>query len=177
MPDRHTTPPAPKGTEDRGTNTMQNRTGDGNLARRLTAAEKRRDALELRIAGRTYREIADEVGYRSTASAHEAVKKELAAIPRDAAIELRNLELQRLDEAQVAIFKAVRAGNFKAVDRLAKIIDLRAKLTGTYTMPVENDANKDVKVAFAGLMARAATHAAKGEEVADDDDLDTPEPA
>ena len=42
--------------------------------RRINAVEKQRRAVELRLAGRTWQEIADALGYSSHTSAIDAVK-------------------------------------------------------------------------------------------------------
>lgn len=67
-----------------------------------TAAEKRKKALDLRRAGWSFEGIATEVGYANKGSAHRAVKQGIAAITRESATELLELELSRLDRKHVA---------------------------------------------------------------------------
>lgn len=107
--------------------------------RRLAAKEKQRRALELRRAGASYAQIGRVLGYRSTASAHKAVEVALTMTLREPAEAVRQLELERLDEAQRAIWPRVRAGDLEAIDRLCKLMDRRAKLLGL-------DAPKQVEV-------------------------------
>jgi hypothetical protein len=68
--------------------------------RRITATEKRCEALELRKGGATFEQIARAVGYSGRGAACNAVQRELAALPRTPAQELLTLELERLDALQ-----------------------------------------------------------------------------
>lgn len=96
------------------------------------AADRQNEALRLRLARMSYRQIAQRVGYSNPGSAHRAVEKALKSIPRENATALRNLEGETLDAAQLAIMPQVLRGDLVAVDRLLKIIDQRARLFGLY---------------------------------------------
>jgi transposase-like protein len=101
------------------------------LANRIASHERKLQALELRKAGASYSAIAQQVGYRSASGAHAAVKAALKATLREPADDVRNLELERLDAALLAIWRRVTSGDFAAIDRLLGIINSRAKLTGS----------------------------------------------
>jgi hypothetical protein len=80
----------------------------GATARRLRDAERRRIAVQLARAGRTFSEIAAHPGpdggplYSSKQSAHRAVMDEVRKAAGAPAAELRALELARLDELHAA---------------------------------------------------------------------------
>ena len=102
-------------------------------------AEQVRQALELRAHGSTYRQIADEMGWASTASAHEAVREALHEVIREPAEEVLLLELQRLDvllaEAMALVHPPAVAPvspqtTLPAIDRVLRIMERRAALLG-----------------------------------------------
>lgn len=64
--------------------------------RRIRAVEKQQQAIELRMAGRTYAEIAKALHYANHAGAIAAVKKGLERTLQPAADEFRALTLERL---------------------------------------------------------------------------------
>lgn len=89
--------------------------------RRIAAAERRRRALQLKLAGATFEQIArtptDAANgdhrplYSSRQRAHEAVQKalkEIQAETRGSAEELRTLELARLESMQMALWPSTR---------------------------------------------------------------------
>lgn len=81
--------------------------------------------------------IAERLGYASRGAAYNAVKREIAKIPREAVNELRTVELESLDRLeQVAIRQALQ-GNLGAIDRVLRIKDARAKLTGLHDAPAD----------------------------------------
>ena len=71
--------------------------GESKLSpRRIEAQSKQQQALELRMAGRTWSEIAEHLGYKSHTGAIEAVKVALARSNHEATADYRNLTLGRL---------------------------------------------------------------------------------
>lgn len=127
--------------------------------RKVTAAETRKKALELRLAGMTYEQIALECGWKVKSTAKRAVEREIALIPRESAVELKTMQLEVLNQSKLAIFRAVRSGDVFAIDRLLKIMDHEAKLEGLYQLP-EATANVDIKLAFSDLLMKAQSDAA-----------------
>lgn len=119
---------------------------------RATAAEKRKQALDLRRAGWSFDDIAAEVGYANRGTAHKAVKQAIADITRESAQELLELELARLDDLQAGAYEKAREGDLFAVDRVLKIIDQRAKFLGLYDRKPE-DPTADVKGALLDFAA------------------------
>ena len=98
--------------------------------RRLTAAERQRQALELRKAGVTFETIATQLGYRNRSGAYKAVMSALRRTLQEPADEVRRLELERLDALLLALWSQARQGHQGAIDRCLKIAERRAKLLG-----------------------------------------------
>lgn len=103
----------------------------------MSTAERARKAMVLRAARVSYDQIAKQLGYANRSSAFNAVKRELARIPREAAKELRISELESLDVAERAIARDVANGSLQAIDRMLRIKDARARLTGLYDEQVD----------------------------------------
>lgn len=102
------------------------------LFNQITSLERKLRALKLRKAGATYQMIAEQLGHAGPSGAHKAVAAALKLTLREPADAVRKLELERLDAAQLAIWRRVQAGDYGAIDRLLGIIGARAKLTGTF---------------------------------------------
>ena len=102
-------------------------------ARNIEAKAKSIEALELRKKGKSYRQIAAEVGYANAGGAYKAVRRELDLIAKqcsEEARQVRDLELQRLDDLYVTANEAVEGGSETAIDRCLRIMERRAKLLG-----------------------------------------------
>ncbi len=105
-------------------------------ATRISAAERRAKALELRKHGMPYRAIGAQLGI-SEAQAHNDVQRALqalAALELDSAAEYRTMELERLDTLTVASARVLSAAGdgmrLAAIDRLLRISESRRKLLG-----------------------------------------------
>ncbi len=99
---------------------------------KVQAAVRRKEAVDLRIEGKTYKEIGQELGVTPT-RARQLVAEALAAIEKDtaeSAEELRRLELDRLDQLQSGLWQEAAGGNLKAVGAALKIMERRARLVG-----------------------------------------------
>lgn len=75
---------------------------------RLVAKQKQKKALELRLSGLTFEEVAAEVGYASKASAHVAITKAIKESIREPAKEVAAMELARLDKMWAALWSVVQ---------------------------------------------------------------------
>jgi hypothetical protein len=102
---------------------------------RIAVAERERDALELRKAGRSFDEIAGALGYAERGGASKAVSRALAATIQEPADELRRLEAARLDALWGALYPLAIDGQLGAVDRCLAIQSRRAKLLGLDAPP------------------------------------------
>lgn len=99
-------------------------------ARRLKAKERQLAALELRKGGKTYEEIAKELGYRGKSGAFKAVELALKDMMQEPADEVRRLELSRLDKMLDSLWWQIGSGKHSVIEKVLKIMDRRAKLLG-----------------------------------------------
>ncbi len=102
-------------------------------AKQTLVAERRRAAVQLRIAGHSWDAIARQLGYDSKASAYTDVRRALEKAVTKLAIPLeahRQLELDRLDAMQNALWPAALDGETKAIDTALRLMDRRARLLG-----------------------------------------------
>jgi DNA-binding CsgD family transcriptional regulator len=118
----------------------------GKTKDKITMIERQSKALELRKAGKSYREIGKALGVsfqQAQKDVHHELKR-LAALNLESADELRQLELERLDKALQSIIHFVEAGSPQHVMAMVRILDTRAKLLGLYA-PVKTDVTFDVE--------------------------------
>jgi hypothetical protein len=93
------------------------------LDRKLTAAQKRRYALELRTAGATYREIADLVGFAGPGPAYKSVMRGLEDLTREPAEAVRQIAVERLEGILAGgLYRKAKAGDVQAIDRVLKVM-------------------------------------------------------
>lgn len=103
-----------------------------NASRRAAAAERRKQAVALRIAGATFEQIGERLGITKQA-AFDTVSKALEdtrATTAESAETLRQMELQRLDALQTALWSDAVKGDVQAVDRVLKVMLRRSQLIG-----------------------------------------------
>lgn len=107
---------------------------NGKLARQLDHRQRQAKALQLRLEGRPWQQVADLAGYAHVSSAHKAVKTALDRVPKANAEQYRALEEQRLDELTRLASEATRPAeggvNLDAVRTLVRISERRSKLLG-----------------------------------------------
>jgi hypothetical protein len=94
--------------------------------------QKRRDALNLRLAGASYRDIAKALGYAegNPGNVYKMIQSELNAVVREPAKELREMELRRLDQMQQGLWPEARTGDPEAVRTVLRIMEQRARYYG-----------------------------------------------
>ena len=101
-------------------------------------------AVELALAGRSYDQIAHEVGYTNRGNAWRAVQRAL----RDRVVadvdELREVELARLDALQAAAWPLAEAGDLAAIDSVLRVMDKRARLLGLNAVAMTADSVRAV---------------------------------
>ena len=108
--------------------------------RRVRAAIRRERAIELRIAGKNYKQIAAQIAKDegsdkpiSTPAISKLIKKgleEIAIRTKEEAEHYRDLETERLDELLEALWLRAKQGEKDAVDQVLKIMKRRADLWG-----------------------------------------------
>ncbi len=101
-------------------------------AKRILAAQRRIQALDLRLQGKTYRQIGEAMDC-SEQRAHKLVTCELARLNARRAEqveELTRLEVERLDALLAAVWDGAMKGRRTCIDRALAIAQRRAKLLG-----------------------------------------------
>jgi hypothetical protein len=121
-------------------------------AKKQETRAKQNQALQLRMSGATYQEIATALGYKQPASAKWAVDMAISRTEREAAKEVVALDLARLDEYQMRCTHALRTnGDLHQVDRLLRIMEFRYRLLG-----VSNDTIRELQAEH-GILAAGTT--------------------
>lgn len=137
-------------------------------------ARKRREALQLRIAGLSYREMEARLGIPKS-TLQDWISGELAEVTREPAEQVHQMELERLDHLMSRMWPRAmgvnEAGKYRAeavdleaVDRVLVIMRDRRKMLGV-DGPLKDGANKTpgshvadaLLERLAGLVAGAAT--------------------
>lgn len=100
----------------------------------IARAERDQRAVDMRRAGVSWDAIARALGYASSGHAHQSFMRYMAAYPRESIADARQVELDRLDQLQAAIWQQCLAtgstNQHWAIDRMLKISDQRARLLG-----------------------------------------------
>lgn len=97
-----------------------------NAAKRVIRASRRQEAFALRRQGESFESIAHHLGVTPKTVA-VWVREAIRDIPKEAADDLRALELARLDAVLAPQMRLALAGDSYAVDRVLKIMERRAK--------------------------------------------------
>ena len=108
-----------------------------------TPEEKALTAYKYRVAGFTWNEVANKVGYPSADAARVDVRTYMqkAAMDLEKSTRLEGLqtEIDRLDELQTSVWGMAVTGDLKAVDTILKIIAMRSRLMGLEQIYNEGD--------------------------------------
>jgi hypothetical protein len=82
------------------------------------------------MAGASFEDIAESLGYANRAGAHKAVMTAIESTLPVPAAQVRELELKRLDRLWLGVWDAATKGDFQAVDACLKIMKRRADFEG-----------------------------------------------
>ena len=102
----------------------------GRHRNRALATARHARAIQLATEGRTYQEIADELGYANRGTVHHIVHDALTRDRKDAVENHQQLELARLDALQVALWDKAMAGDVEAAREVRAVIMARCRLLG-----------------------------------------------
>lgn len=94
------------------------------------SSERRLRAVEMALAGKSYDQIAETLGYANRSGAWKAVQRALHDREVLGADELRELELQRLEALHCANWGAALSGDLKAANVVLRAADQRIRLLG-----------------------------------------------
>lgn len=106
------------------------------LSQRLSVAERRRLAIEMRLRGMTWAAIADALHYKGGKAAVAVdVNRALEHIVKEPAAELVNQEVARLDRLLEGLWAKGTKGDARAVDTILRLMERRAKYLGLDKLP------------------------------------------
>jgi predicted transcriptional regulator len=109
-------------------------------------AELSAKAFELRKAGVSYGKIARQLNV-SAATVHKYIQAQIQAYQeeaREAHKSIVTMELSRLDDMVLGVWSKARAGEYKAIDAMIKIMERRSKLLGLDTVQTTRQLNLTV---------------------------------
>ena len=87
-------------------------------------------ALTLRMEGKTFEAIGEELGFATKGGAYVSVKRSLDAITREPAEMLIKLDLERIDVLWEIQYLRAQSGDVQAMAACMKLMERRAKLLG-----------------------------------------------
>jgi hypothetical protein len=129
------------------------------LPRNPSVMEREARAVELKTAGKTYDEIAAEIGYTNRSAARKAVVRALERRPVESVGEMRSIEGSRLDLLTAAVSKIIfdpeasHDEQLKAINAAVRISESRAKLFGLYApLQVESSGTNTLNVVFSSKL-------------------------
>lgn len=128
-------------------------------------------ALELRMAGATYQQIADALSYRSKGEAFRSVERALAQEMGRAETlrnEYRALTLGRLERLIRSLWTKALGGDLQAVDRVLRLVERQSRILGL-DAPVQIDVTETTRQEITVLLAELEEHLIIPGVVTDDD--------
>ena len=93
-------------------------------------ALRRAKALNLRRAGKSYPDIAAELGYSGAGSASKDVSRALDQVVQEAGKQLIQLERERLDGLLAILWPLAERGDVRAARECVRVMERRARLLG-----------------------------------------------
>lgn len=139
------------------------------MANRVVEARDRQArALELRLTGMSYEDIATALGYADRATAYRACTAVLDRREAESADQMRTIEGAKLDKLEAKLWTLANAGDLAAIDRILKVMHRRANLygldlAGRLDVVAGGEVDLDGVVAKVMLAARGQLPTADGE--------------
>lgn len=129
---------------------------EDNLKHRTAVEEDERsarrvEAMAMRLAGFTGVQIGQRLGV-SESQVSGLINGTLQRAENQTVAEMREIENQRLDRAQLAVWQEVLRGDLKAIDVFLKISQQRSKINGLYA-PTKIDMNIGIRNEMQGALA------------------------
>lgn len=101
------------------------------MANRVVEARDRQArALELRLTGMPYEDIAKALGYADRATAYRACTAVLDRHEAESVDQMRTIEGAKLDKLDKILWPLAEQGDLAAIDRIVKVMQRRANLYG-----------------------------------------------
>lgn len=118
----------------------------------LTAAQKQQRALQLRLEGKTFDEIAKEVGYANRSGARKAINRALDLVTLPTADRFRREQMERTYALIDTLTPKVQTGDAQAAQALLRAMAALDKYTGL-DFKLEELARRDGIEQAAALLA------------------------
>jgi hypothetical protein len=100
------------------------------LTVRMSSREKQKRAMALKLAGASYAQIAENIGYADASGAHKAVARGMKSSLQENAGELRKIHYGRLEHMLMLVWPAVNQGDSRAVNSALQVMDRMERLYG-----------------------------------------------
>jgi hypothetical protein len=100
----------------------------GRAQKKVEARLRALEAVRGILAGHTYQQVADDLGYKNRGTVHRIVQHALARHEVEGVEELRALELERLDRIQIAFWGLATSGDVRAAEVVLRVIAARCRL-------------------------------------------------
>ena len=126
-------------------------TSDGLVVpKQLSIQRRAEEAYRLRCKGSTWEEVARACHFRNGNVAASEVRimltKMQVRMDNESRVEILNMEMDRLDSLQAAVWDQAMDGDYKAVDTVLKVMNHRAKLLGLDEAQPTNVTNTTILV-------------------------------
>ena len=115
------------GTEDDTESIVENPVP---VRRNISAGEKTRRAIALKLAGASYQAIADQLGYYDASGAHRAVQRGLKLALQESAGDLRKIHYGRLEHMLMLLWPDVNRKDLPSMQAALGIMDRMERLFG-----------------------------------------------
>jgi len=113
--------------------------------RRIEAKERQKKALQMRLAGASFDQIAEALGYANRSGAYDAVQRVMKGIPEPEAKLYKKLNIERLNRLLVALWPTAtrELPDKDIIAQAIRVIAEMNKLSGAYA-PVESKITLDM---------------------------------
>jgi hypothetical protein len=141
----------------------------------INRAQRQEQALKLRLAGASYQAICDKLDISRT-QAFRDVTDAIAEFKREPAQAVLDMELHRLDQMLLGLWRDAITGDIKAVGTALRIMDRRARYLGLDQAPPPDtslEARQALDALQAAILAAANTldpDLSYGKTMPDDDE-------
>ena len=100
------------------------------LTLRMSSKEKQKRAMALKLAGASYAQIAENLGYADSSGAYKAVSRGMKNSLQESAGDLRKIHYGRLEHMLMLVWPAVNQGDSHAVSSALQVMDRMERLYG-----------------------------------------------
>jgi hypothetical protein len=100
------------------------------LSRAMSGAEKTRRAMSLKLAGASYAQIAQQLGYHDASGARKAVQRGMKSALHETSSELKKIHYGRLEHMLMLIWPEVNQRDLPAMSAALAVMDRMERLYG-----------------------------------------------